>query len=93
MAVCLCPRCGAGFRLAGQMPGALGWRRASASGYATSGGRAGDPVRRRVVEIFADGELTAGQTAGQFPNSRPAVSRHLRLPREAGLVSVRVEGT
>jgi DNA-binding transcriptional ArsR family regulator len=52
-----------------------------------------DPTRRRVVEILASGEQTAGQIAGHFPNSRPAVSRHLRLLREAGLVSVRPEGT
>jgi DNA-binding transcriptional ArsR family regulator len=53
-----------------------------------------DATRRRVVEILADGERSAGQIAEQFPeNSRPAVSRHLRLLREAGLVSVRPEGT
>jgi DNA-binding transcriptional ArsR family regulator len=52
-----------------------------------------DPVRRRVVELLADGERTAGAIADQFPTSRPAVSRHLRLLREAGLVTVREEGT
>lgn len=38
-------------------------------------------------------ELTAGEIAGQFEHSRPAVSRHLRLLREAGVVDVRAEGT
>jgi DNA-binding transcriptional ArsR family regulator len=52
-----------------------------------------DPVRRRVVELLADGERTAGAIAAQFPTSRPAMSRHLRLLREAGLVTVREEGT
>lgn len=52
-----------------------------------------DPVRRRVVELLADGERTAGAIADQFPTSRPAVSRHLRLLREAGLVTVREDGT
>ena len=52
-----------------------------------------DPTRRRVVELLATGERTAGQIAEQFPTSRPAMSRHLRLLREAGLVTVRAEGT
>jgi DNA-binding transcriptional ArsR family regulator len=52
-----------------------------------------DPTRRRVVELLGSGELTAGQIAEQFSSSRPAVSRHLRLLREAGLVSVREDGT
>lgn len=52
-----------------------------------------DPTRRRVVELLENGELTAGQIAEQFASSRPAVSRHLRLLRESGVVSVREEGT
>lgn len=52
-----------------------------------------DPTRRRVVELLAAGELTAGQIAEHFDHSRPAVSRHLRLLREAGVVDVRAEGT
>lgn len=52
-----------------------------------------DPTRRRVIELLGHGELTAGQIAAQFASSRPAVSRHLRLLREAGLVSVREDGT
>ena len=48
-----------------------------------------DPTRRRIVELLAEGELTAGELAQQFTTSRPAVSRHLRVLREQGLVNVR----
>jgi DNA-binding transcriptional ArsR family regulator len=51
-----------------------------------------DPVRREIVELLARGEVAAGDLAGRFPVSRPAVSRHLRVLREAGLVTVRAEG-
>jgi DNA-binding transcriptional ArsR family regulator len=52
-----------------------------------------DPTRRRVVELLSAHELTAGEIAAQFDHSRPAVSRHLRVLREAGFVDVRAEGT
>jgi DNA-binding transcriptional ArsR family regulator len=52
-----------------------------------------DPTRRRVVELLSAREMTAGQIADRFRCSRPAVSRHLRLLREAGVVDVRSEGT
>lgn len=52
-----------------------------------------DPVRRRIVETLAAGERTAGEVAGLFPISRPAVSRHLRVLREAGLVVAREQAT
>ncbi len=48
-----------------------------------------DPIRRRVLELVRDDELPAGAIAGQFAVSRPAVSRHLRVLREVGLVEVR----
>ena len=51
-----------------------------------------DPTRRRILELLVDGEVSAGELAGHFPVSRPAVSRHLRVLREAGLVSARVDG-
>ncbi|WP_439653256.1 ArsR/SmtB family transcription factor [Pseudonocardia petroleophila] len=51
-----------------------------------------DPVRREIVELLAVGESTAGAIAERFPVSRPAVSRHLRVLREAGLVTSRVTG-
>jgi DNA-binding transcriptional ArsR family regulator len=51
-----------------------------------------DPIRRRVLELVRDEELPAGALAAQFAVSRPAVSRHLRVLREAGLVVERREG-
>jgi DNA-binding transcriptional ArsR family regulator len=51
-----------------------------------------DPVRREIVALLAAGEHGAGELAGHFAVSRPAVSRHLRVLREAGLVRVRAEG-
>jgi DNA-binding transcriptional ArsR family regulator len=47
-----------------------------------------DDIRAQIVTLLAKGDLTAGQIADQFSVSRPAVSRHLRVLREAGLVSV-----
>ncbi len=52
-----------------------------------------DPTRRRIVELLADGERSAGTLASEFPVSRPAFSRHLRVLRESGLVQAREEGT
>lgn len=51
-----------------------------------------DPLRRELVELLARGEVAAGELADRFPVSRPAISRHLRVLREAGLVTVRAEG-
>jgi DNA-binding transcriptional ArsR family regulator len=51
-----------------------------------------DPIRRRVLELVRDRELAAGELAAEFEVSRPAVSRHLRVLRDAGLVLVRQEG-
>jgi DNA-binding transcriptional ArsR family regulator len=51
-----------------------------------------DPTRRRVLELVRDRELAAGQIAGEFEISRPAVSRHLRVLRRAGLVDERRDG-
>jgi DNA-binding transcriptional ArsR family regulator len=51
-----------------------------------------DPTRRRIVELLADGERSAGELAAQFRTSRPGVSRHLRVLREHGLVRARGEG-
>ena len=45
-----------------------------------------DPVRRRVLELLAENDRAAGDVAAEFDISRPAVSRHLRVLREAGLV-------
>ncbi len=51
-----------------------------------------DPVRRDILEALNDRPLTAGEIARRFPISRPAVSRHLRVLREAGLVAVTPSG-
>ncbi len=51
-----------------------------------------DPTRRELVALLARGELAAGELAERFPVSRPAVSRHLRVLRESGLVRVRADG-
>ena len=51
-----------------------------------------DPLRRRVLELVRDAEVPAGEIAAAFPVSRPAVSRHLRVLREAGLVRERRVG-
>jgi DNA-binding transcriptional ArsR family regulator len=50
-----------------------------------------DDTRRSILEMLAQGELSAGTIAAAFPVSRPAISRHLRVLRESGLVSVRGE--
>lgn len=49
----------------------------------------GDPTRRKIVEMLAARELPAGEIARRFDMTAPAVSQHLRLLRDAGLVSVR----
>jgi DNA-binding transcriptional ArsR family regulator len=51
-----------------------------------------EPTRRRIVELLAAGDRSAGQLAAEFPTSRPGVSRHLRVLREHGLVHVREQG-
>ena len=48
-----------------------------------------DPTRRRIIESLADGESAFGDLADQFDMSRPAVSQHLKVLREAGFVHVR----
>jgi DNA-binding transcriptional ArsR family regulator len=53
----------------------------------------GDPNRRAIVEILGRGGKSVQQIADQLPISRPAVSRHLRLLKGAGLVSDHAEGT
>jgi len=48
-----------------------------------------DPTRRRIVELLAERDRDAGEIASHFHVSRPAVSRHLRVLREHGLVRSR----
>lgn len=63
-----------------------------ASGVDEVVGAIADPVRRDILLMLRDAPLSAGQIAGRFPVSRPAVSRHLRVLREAGLVRDTAEG-
>jgi DNA-binding transcriptional ArsR family regulator len=51
-----------------------------------------DPTRRELLALLAGGEVAAGALADRFPVSRPAISRHLRVLREAGLVTTRTDG-
>ena len=55
----------------------------------------GDPVRRRILELLADGEQPAGTVAAtiraEFRISQPAVSQHLRVLRESGFTTVRAD--
>ena len=53
----------------------------------------GDPTRRRIVELVAERERSAGEIAAAFSISRPGVSKHLRVLREEGIVKAREAGT
>ena len=57
----------------------------------------GDPVRRRILELLADGEHSSGAITAvvqaEFGISQPAVSQHLKVLRESGFATVRPEGT
>jgi DNA-binding transcriptional ArsR family regulator len=53
----------------------------------------GDPTRRTIFERLGNGPLSVGALADGLPVSRPAVSQHLRVLKDAGLVSDRKEGT
>jgi DNA-binding transcriptional ArsR family regulator len=53
----------------------------------------GDPNRRAIVELLRERDRSVRELADSLPISRPAVSRHLRLLKDAGLVSDRPEGT
>jgi DNA-binding transcriptional ArsR family regulator len=51
------------------------------------------PRRRQILSLVRDGELSAGEIAAHFDVTRPAVSQHLNVLKEAGLVSERRNGT
>jgi DNA-binding transcriptional ArsR family regulator len=53
----------------------------------------GDPQRRTILRLLGERERSVGELATVLPISRPAVSRHLRLLREAGLVTEQARGT
>jgi DNA-binding transcriptional ArsR family regulator len=50
-----------------------------------------DPTRRDILDLLRTRERSAGEVADRFPVSRPAISRHLRVLRQAGLVVQRKE--
>ncbi len=56
----------------------------------------GDPARRRILELLADGERSSGAVTevirAEFGISQPAVSQHLRVLRESGFATVRPDG-
>ena len=57
----------------------------------------GDPVRRRILELLADGEVSSGEVTTviqeEFGISQPAVSQHLKVLRGSGFATVRPAGT
>jgi DNA-binding transcriptional ArsR family regulator len=53
----------------------------------------GDPNRRAIVELLGRRDRSVRELADELPISRPAVSRHLRVLKDAGLVTDRAEGT
>jgi DNA-binding transcriptional ArsR family regulator len=56
----------------------------------------GDPVRRRILELLAEGEQASGEVVDviqtEFGISQPAVSQHLKVLRDSGFASVRADG-
>lgn len=51
-----------------------------------------DPTRRRIVELLAQRERTTGEIVAEFDLSAPAISQHLNVLRETGLITTRAEG-
>jgi DNA-binding transcriptional ArsR family regulator len=51
-----------------------------------------DPTRRDILRLLRKGEMSVGEIATNFRQSRPAISKHLRLLRSAGLVITRERG-
>jgi DNA-binding transcriptional ArsR family regulator len=53
----------------------------------------GEPVRRRILELLREGPMPVGRLAERLPVGRPAVSKHLRVLSNAGLIQHRSAGT
>jgi DNA-binding transcriptional ArsR family regulator len=62
-------------------------------GYQTTLEVLGDPTRQVLIERLRTGPLPVGKLAAGLPISRPAVSKHLRVMKEAGVVRMNEEGT
>ena len=60
---------------------------------ATAFAALGDPNRRAILELLVTGDRSVGEVAQALPISRPAVSKHLRLLKDAGLVDEERRGT
>ena len=73
------------------MPSAEGMGRAPATGDPFEA--LGDPNRREILRLLSDGDKPVGEIAAAMPISRPAVSRHLRLLKDAGMVAEHARGT
>ncbi|HET9144451.1 metalloregulator ArsR/SmtB family transcription factor [Actinophytocola sp.] len=56
-------------------------------------GALGDPTRRAIFERLVTRPMAVGELAGELPVSRPAVSQHLKVLKEVGLVVDRADGT
>ena len=61
--------------------------------YGSAIGALGDPTRRGIFERLRNGPRAVGELASDLPVSRPAVSQHLRVLKDAGLVTERRAGT
>ena len=61
--------------------------------HSTGMGALGDDTRRAIFELLAERPRAVGELAAELPVSRPAVSQHLKVLKEAGLVTDRKEGT
>src|ERR1700716_2568562 len=51
------------------------------------------PKRREILRLLAGGEMSAGEVASRFAVTQPAISQHLKVLKETGLISERREGT
>lgn len=51
-----------------------------------------DPTRRRIVELLAERDRSTGELVAEFDLSAPAISQHLKVLRDASLISTRAEG-
>ncbi len=51
-----------------------------------------DPIRREILELLKKGDMTAGEIADQFSISKPSISHHLDLLKQASLVTAVKEG-
>ena len=77
--------------MGGSMPSAEGVGPAPAAGDPFEA--LGDPNRREILRLLSDGDKPVQEIAAAMPISRPAVSRHLRLLKDAGMVAEQARGT